>query len=205
MSWTYPIEYKGLEVQVDSGSPFTEIHSEVVGFYIRDEQTIKAIRSRDERIFDFLNLMIDEIEELSLARWASDWVAIEHWRNEKSLDEYEHDLFTILESQYADEATKNTVKKELEWVNDSKQKHAEKKVKKFHSQRRRSDFSKNYDRFMLALIQRDGYKCAICGTIENLSIDHIIPLSKGGSDEIENLRILCRTHNSEKGDKIIES
>jgi hypothetical protein len=67
MSWTYPTEYGGLPFQVDSGSPFARL-GEVVGFYIRDEQTVKAIRAPDERILDVLNLMADEIEELSLAR-----------------------------------------------------------------------------------------------------------------------------------------
>lgn len=199
--WAYPINYKGLEVEIDSGWSYL---NEVVGFYVRDEPTIKAIRSHDERIFDVLNLMVDEIEELSYARWASDNVAINHWKGEKSLDEYEQIIRTVITSQYSDEATKQKMKKELEWVIDSRQKQAEKKVKKIHSQRRRSDFAKNYDQLMLALIERDGYKCAVCGTIENLTIDHVIPLSKGGSDEIKNLRILCRAHNSKKSDKITE-
>ncbi len=200
--WAFSLDHEGLEVEIDSGWSY---QNEVVGFYIRDKQTIEAIRSHDERIFDVLNLMIDEIEEISFARWASDIVAIDHWRREKSLDEYEQIIHTVIASKYADEKTKIEMQKELEWVIASKQKQAEKKVKKIHSQRRRSDFAKNYDQFMLALIQRDGYKCAICGTIENLTIDHIVPLSKGGSDEINNLRLLCRTHNSQKGDKIVES
>ncbi|MGA7193901.1 MAG: HNH endonuclease [Anaerolineales bacterium] len=200
MSWTYPIRYENLEVQVDSGSPFAANPSEVIGFYIRDEQTIQAIRSRDERIFDFLNLMIDEIDELSLARWASDWVAIEHWRAEKSLDEYERILLTVLASKYADEPTKDTVKQELEWVVSQRQKQAEKKVKRFHSQHRRIEFAKNYSQLMLVLVQRDGYKCAICGSIDDLTIDHIKPLSKGGTDEPANLQLLCRKHNSLKSD-----
>jgi 5-methylcytosine-specific restriction endonuclease McrA len=55
---------------------------------------------------------------------------------------------------------------------------------------------------MLALIERDGYKCAICGSIDDLTIDHLVPLSKGGSDDLPNLRILCRPHNSVKSDTI---
>ncbi len=34
-----------------------------------------------------------------------------------------------------------------------------------------------------------------CGTRFQLEIDHIIPVSEGGSDEVENLRLYCRTHN----------
>lgn len=49
----------------------------------------------------------------------------------------------------------------------------------------------------------DKYKhtCVHCGTKENLSIDHIIPVSKGGKDLFSNLQVLCKSCNSKKGDK----
>ncbi len=37
--------------------------------------------------------------------------------------------------------------------------------------------------------------------LEDLTIDHIAPLSKGGTDDLDNLRFLCRSHNSKKGDR----
>jgi hypothetical protein len=48
---------------------------------------------------------------------------------------------------------------------------------------------------------RDGFACRKCGATEDLSIDHVQPWSLGGSDEIENLQILCRPCNSGKGDR----
>jgi len=45
--------------------------------------------------------------------------------------------------------------------------------------------------------------CTSCGTKENLSIDHIIPLSRGGSHSIGNMMTLCRSCNSSKGNKTI--
>ncbi len=47
--------------------------------------------------------------------------------------------------------------------------------------------------------ERDGNQCVRCKSIEKLSIDHIIPLSKGGSDEIDNLRVYCQKCNFKKG------
>lgn len=45
--------------------------------------------------------------------------------------------------------------------------------------------------------------CAKCGKLvgfENLTMDHIMPVSRGGKTELENLQPLCRRCNSSKGD-----
>lgn len=47
--------------------------------------------------------------------------------------------------------------------------------------------------------ERDNFTCKHCGTRRNLSIDHIIPESKGGQTTIENCQTLCKTCNSKKG------
>jgi 5-methylcytosine-specific restriction endonuclease McrA len=55
------------------------------------------------------------------------------------------------------------------------------------------------------IYKRDGYACLMCGNSnpEMLSIDHIVPLSKGGKNRKENMQTLCKLCNSEKGAKTI--
>lgn len=53
-----------------------------------------------------------------------------------------------------------------------------------------------------AVWNRDGGKCVYCGSTENLHLDHIIPFSKGGATNIENLQLLCQKCNLEKSNKI---
>lgn len=42
-------------------------------------------------------------------------------------------------------------------------------------------------------------RCAYCGSLENLSLDHLVPRFDGGSDCPNNLVIACRHCNSAKG------
>jgi 5-methylcytosine-specific restriction endonuclease McrA len=44
-------------------------------------------------------------------------------------------------------------------------------------------------------------KCVYCGSDDNIQLDHIIPLSKGGPDTIDNLVYACKQCNLSKGNK----
>lgn len=51
--------------------------------------------------------------------------------------------------------------------------------------------------------KRDGGKCVICGSSDNLHFDHIIPYSRGGTSlDAKNIQILCSRHNLQKRDNI---
>lgn len=50
--------------------------------------------------------------------------------------------------------------------------------------------------------RRDGGKCAKCGSRENLEYDHIIPITKGGSNTVRNIELLCEVCNRAKSDLI---
>ncbi len=50
-----------------------------------------------------------------------------------------------------------------------------------------------------------GTKCIYCDDIlthKNISFDHIIPLSKGGTSELANIQLICKTCNRQK-DKML--
>jgi hypothetical protein len=53
-----------------------------------------------------------------------------------------------------------------------------------------------------AIVARDGSACRACGSSENLCIDHIVPVAKGGRNAPANLQILCRSCNSKKGPRL---
>lgn len=49
---------------------------------------------------------------------------------------------------------------------------------------------------------RDGFLCHNCGSTDKLEIDHVIPLSRGGTNDDGNLQILCKSCNCKKHDKL---
>jgi hypothetical protein len=65
--------------------------------------------------------------------------------------------------------------------------------------RTRIEYYNMRDALMSTLIERDGSTCRNCGTTNDLTVDHITPVIKGGKNVISNLQILCRSCNSRKG------
>lgn len=66
-------------------------------------------------------------------------------------------------------------------------------------------------RARLFVIARDGLECSLCGYMTlpddsdfaiRTTVDHIIPQSLGGGNELENLRIACGGCNSSRGNRV---
>lgn len=47
------------------------------------------------------------------------------------------------------------------------------------------------------MLKGAGYRCQRCGSREDLTIDHVRPLSKGGKNR-HNLQVLCKSCNFNK-------
>jgi 5-methylcytosine-specific restriction endonuclease McrA len=53
-----------------------------------------------------------------------------------------------------------------------------------------------------AVFARDGWACQYCGSRSNLTVDHVIPRSKGGTSSWENIVASCAPCNRRKGDRL---
>ena len=61
-----------------------------------------------------------------------------------------------------------------------------------------------YKKVMLSrknVLRRDRHTCQYCGTGSNLTIDHVLPKSRGGRDSWTNLVAACVSCNNRKGDR----
>ena len=53
-----------------------------------------------------------------------------------------------------------------------------------------------------AVFARDGWECQYCGSRSALTVDHVVPRSKGGDSSWENIVASCAPCNRRKGDRL---
>lgn len=68
-------------------------------------------------------------------------------------------------------------------------------------ERKRNAFTSKSREYFTQLVLRDGGFCVKCGSVQQLTVDHIVPLARGGGNELDNLQILCKSCNSSKRDR----
>ncbi len=64
-----------------------------------------------------------------------------------------------------------------------------------------------YSRIVLTrknVMKRDGFRCQYCRSTRDLTLDHVIPKSRGGRDSWENLATACTRCNVRKGNRTPE-
>lgn len=86
------------------------------------------------------------------------------------------------------------------WGIREKMKDAQKEYQQKQRKQRRISYAARYK-----LFERCGARCQICGAAARdgatLEIDHIVPVSKGGGSELDNLQVLCLACNRGKSDR----
>lgn len=50
------------------------------------------------------------------------------------------------------------------------------------------------------VFKRDAFECQYCGSKKDLTLDHVLPRSRGGASSWKNLTTACKTCNAKKGD-----
>jgi 5-methylcytosine-specific restriction protein A len=58
-----------------------------------------------------------------------------------------------------------------------------------------------WERTRLRVLLRDGHVCQLCGRQGATSVDHIVPRSRGGTHDMDNLRAACISCNSRRGNR----
>jgi hypothetical protein len=63
------------------------------------------------------------------------------------------------------------------------------------------------DRLRFQILERDGFRCRYCGRSKDepsvvLEVDHVVPVTKGGTDEPDNLLTSCEPCNQGKGARV---
>ena len=143
--------------------------------------------------------------------------------NENLLDAHTHYIHLLWESEYSDdyygigpeeyEKKRRLISKlrKVIWLDPDDYRHAKyilrNRILNYYrnidneKERRRRDASsfiakKSTKQYIL---DKYGMMCIKCGTTEKITIDHIVPVSKGGEDTHENIQPLCSSCNSKKG------
>ena len=89
-----------------------------------------------------------------------------------------------------------------EYVRQWRIKHPDRHVAKEHA--RRARYRGKYSaKDWRSLCRRYGDCCAYCGSKKPLTVDHVVPLVRGGSNYIGNLLPACAWCNSSKGKKLL--
>lgn len=61
-----------------------------------------------------------------------------------------------------------------------------------------------WNKLRMEIFRRDGFRCTYCGVVGGkLECDHVVPVSKGGTNELSNLTTSCRSCNRSKKDKLL--
>ncbi len=151
----------------------------------------------------------NKIENLSLgtsipissnARW--DVKSEAEWRQSGYEWIFKGNVYEVI-GDYTDEQARLLILEDF----DKERRYFEKLKSKFDSENPQSSDSYSRPRIpenvRIEVWRRDGGKCARCGSREKLEYDHIVPISRGGSNTARNIELLCEKHNRSKSNNVV--
>ena len=102
---------------------------------------------------------------------------------------------------YSDEECKLLILEDF----DKERQYFEKLRTKFYESSDIEEYSRPRipEKIRVEVWRRDGGKCARCGSREKLEYDHIVPISRGGSNTARNIELLCEKCNRSKSNNVI--
>lgn len=163
----------------DSAGPWVVLHINALD--LPDDELVQAIRSCADAAW--------HAEALNCA----DWITL----NNRGLKPWSisPDVVTHKEllQQYID---RSPLIVEALSIIETYQWHEEQRSKK---PAKRREIRRNYDTLFVAIGKRDGFHCLRCRSTTDLQIDHRRPLALGGTNDLDNLQLLCGSCNLSKG------
>lgn len=69
--------------------------------------------------------------------------------------------------------------------------------------RRCAPLTKGYRQHRRRILARDKHRCVECGSTKELTLDHIVPQSRGGTGRVGNLQTLCAPCNRRKAAQLL--
>jgi 5-methylcytosine-specific restriction endonuclease McrA len=87
------------------------------------------------------------------------------------------------------------------WVDREQDRLARRELARQRSPQIRKEIRDNYDRYFMTIGRRDGFHCQHCHATRDLTIDHVVAVINGGTNDLDQLQLLCGSCNSTKNDK----
>lgn len=129
-------------------------------------------------------------------------------RNASKRPEVREKIRQARKKQVTSEKAKDALRKHRRWIDGRtlNPEYVSWSKNQWHHRRRNADGKHSYGEWETLKAQYN-WTCPCCKKREpkmKLSVDHIVPLSKGGSNNIENIQPLCRSCNCKKNNKTIK-